>query len=105
MKRVSDDDIVRLVCEDTEVEGEFCDGSEHEVYAKFMGGVEDTEVEGEFSDECEHEVYAKFMGGVDRADQYCGCYGFTRKSYRWRKKLFFWLMEVAVMSSYTSVTH
>jgi len=25
--------------------------------------------------------YTKFMGGVDRADQYCGCYGFTRRSY------------------------
>jgi hypothetical protein len=40
------------------------------------------------------------MGGVDRADQYCGCYGFTRRSYRWWKKLFFWLMEVADVNSY-----
>ena len=43
--------------------------------------------------------YTKFMGGVDRADQYCGCYGFTR-SCKWWKKLFFWLMEVAVVKSY-----
>jgi len=44
--------------------------------------------------------YAKFMVGMDRADQYCGCYGFTRKSYKWWKELFFWLMEVAVVNSY-----
>jgi hypothetical protein len=40
------------------------------------------------------------MEGVDRADQYCGCYGFTRRSYKWWKKLFFWLMEAAVVNSY-----
>jgi hypothetical protein len=44
--------------------------------------------------------YTKCVGGMDRADQYCGCYGFTGRSYKWRKKLFFWLMEVAVMNSY-----
>jgi len=44
--------------------------------------------------------YTKFMGVVDRADRYCGCYGFTRRSYKWSKKLFFWLMEVAVVRSY-----
>jgi hypothetical protein len=27
--------------------------------------------------------YTKFMGGVDRADLYCGCYRFTRRSYKW----------------------
>jgi hypothetical protein len=40
------------------------------------------------------------MGGVDRADQYCGCYRFTRRSYKWWKKLFFWLTEVAIVNSY-----
>jgi len=34
------------------------------------------------------------MKGVGRADQYCGCYGFTR-SYKWKK--FFWLVEAAVV--------
>jgi hypothetical protein len=38
------------------------------------------------------------MGELDRADQYCECYGFTRKSYKWRKQLFFWLKEVAVVN-------
>jgi hypothetical protein len=33
--------------------------------------------------------YTEFVRGVDRADQYCGCYGFTRRSYKWWKKLFF----------------
>jgi len=44
--------------------------------------------------------YTKFMRGMDRADQYRGCYGFTRRSYKWWEKLFFWLMEVAVVNSY-----
>jgi hypothetical protein len=43
--------------------------------------------------------YTKCMGGVDRADQYCGCYGFTRRSSKWWKKLFFWPLEDAVMNS------
>jgi hypothetical protein len=30
MKRVSDDDIARLISEDSEAEGEFSDESEHE---------------------------------------------------------------------------
>jgi hypothetical protein len=40
------------------------------------------------------------MGGVDRADQYCVRYRFTRRSYKWWKKLFFWLMKVAFVNSY-----
>jgi hypothetical protein len=31
----------------------------------------------------------KCVGGVDGADQYCGCYGFTMRSCKWLKKLFF----------------
>jgi hypothetical protein len=29
--------------------------------------------------------YTKCMGGVDGAGQYCGCYRFTSRSYRWWK--------------------
>lgn len=44
--------------------------------------------------------YTKFMGGIDRADQYCGPYGFTRKTYKWWRKLFFWLVEVCIVNSF-----
>jgi hypothetical protein len=38
--------------------------------------------------------FTKCMEGGDRADQYFGCYRFTRRSHIWWEKLFFWLMEV-----------
>jgi hypothetical protein len=40
------------------------------------------------------------VGGVDGGDQYCGCYGFTRRSYKWWKKFFSWLLDAAVLNSY-----
>lgn len=36
--------------------------------------------------------YTNFMGGVGRADQYCGQYGFTRKTYKWLQKFCFFLV-------------
>lgn len=44
--------------------------------------------------------YTKNMGGVDRADHYCGSYAFTRKTVKWWRKLFFWLLEVSIVNSY-----
>lgn len=44
--------------------------------------------------------YTKYMGGVDRADHYCGSYNFTRKTLKWWRKLFFWILEVAIVNSY-----
>ena len=44
--------------------------------------------------------YTKFMGGVDRADHYCGSYAFLRKTSKWWRKMFFWLLEVAIVNSY-----
>lgn len=35
--------------------------------------------------------YTKNMGGADRADHYIASYGFTRKSIKWWRKLFFFL--------------
>lgn len=44
--------------------------------------------------------YTKHMGAVDRFDHYCSSYSFLRKSIKWWKKTFFWLLEVAVVNSF-----
>jgi len=46
-----------------------------------------------------HE-YNFSMNGVDKADQYTVYYSFIRRSKKWWRKLFFWLLEVAVVNSY-----
>jgi len=43
--------------------------------------------------------YTAKMGGVDRADHYCASYHFARKSKKWWRKVFFWLLEIAVMNA------
>ena len=44
--------------------------------------------------------YNQAMGSVDEADQLGVYYCFQRKSFKWWKKVFFWLLEVAVVNSY-----
>ena len=44
--------------------------------------------------------YTKHMGAVDRFDHYCRSYAFTRKSLKWWRKTFFWLLDVAVVNSF-----
>ena len=44
--------------------------------------------------------YNNCMNGVDRADQYTVYYSFVRRSVKWWRKVFFWMMEVAVVNSY-----
>ena len=44
--------------------------------------------------------YNQSMNGVDRADQNSVYYSFIRKSRKWWRKLFFWLIEVTVVNSY-----
>lgn len=44
--------------------------------------------------------YNRFMGGVDNLDHYVASYKFTRKSLKWWRKLFFWLLEVSVVNSF-----
>lgn len=45
--------------------------------------------------------YNMHMNGCDRADQAVGYYGLhTRKSCKWWKKLFHWLMEITVVNAY-----
>ena len=44
--------------------------------------------------------YTEHMGAVDRSDHYCTSYSFTRKTLKWWRKLFFWLVEVSIVNSY-----
>lgn len=37
--------------------------------------------------------YNRFMGGVDLADHYISSYSFVRKSVKWWRKLFFWMLD------------
>ena len=46
------------------------------------------------------EDYNHAMGGVDKADQMGIYYCFQRKSIKWWKKVFFWLLEISVVNSY-----
>jgi hypothetical protein len=40
------------------------------------------------------------MGGEDRADHYCSSYGFLKKSLKWWRKLYFWILEVSLVNSF-----
>ena len=44
--------------------------------------------------------YTENMGAVDKADHYCVSYSFLRKTLRWWRKLFFWMLEVSLINSF-----
>lgn len=44
--------------------------------------------------------YNERMGGVDAADHYISSYMFVRKSKKWWRKMFFWLLEGSVVNSF-----
>lgn len=44
--------------------------------------------------------YIKYMGGVDRSDHFISSYQFMRRTKKWYRKIFFWLLEVAIIDSY-----
>lgn len=44
--------------------------------------------------------YNKYMLGVDKLDQLTSYYSFLHKSVKWWRKVFFWILEVAVVNSY-----
>ena len=44
--------------------------------------------------------YTKNMGGVETSDHYCASYLFLRKSVKWWRKMFFWMLETAIVNSY-----
>lgn len=48
--------------------------------------------------------YSKYMGGVDLADQLYSYYSFARKSQKWTRKMFFYLLELMKLYSYVICT-
>jgi hypothetical protein len=50
------------------------------------------------------DQYNKYMLGVDRLDQRMSYYQFVRKSVRWWRKVFFWMVEVVVVNAYIVYT-
>lgn len=44
--------------------------------------------------------YNKYMGGVDKFDQYMASYNISWKSRRWWMKIWFYLIEAAIVNSY-----
>lgn len=46
------------------------------------------------------EEYNHFMGGVDKMDQYLAYYGFSRRTFKWWRKAFFNLFDMAIINAY-----
>lgn len=44
--------------------------------------------------------YTANMGAVDRSDHYISSYQFLRRTFKWYRKVFFWLLEVSILNSY-----
>lgn len=44
--------------------------------------------------------YNELMGVVDLADHYIESYGFTRKTLKWWRTVFFWLLEVSTVNAF-----
>ena len=44
--------------------------------------------------------YNQFMLGVDKIDQMMSYYSFVRKSIKWWRKVFFWLLDMSVVNSF-----
>ena len=49
-------------------------------------------------------MYNKYMLGVDWLDQRMAYYQFTRKSVRWWRKFFFWMVDVAIVNAHILYT-
>ena len=46
------------------------------------------------------DTYNKSMNGVDCNDQHCTYYSFVRKTLKWWRKVFFYLLECSTVNSY-----
>ena len=44
--------------------------------------------------------YTRRMGGVDRADQRIGCYSVSRRSRRWWLRIFYYMLDMAVVNAH-----
>ena len=51
------------------------------------------------------DQYNKFMDGVDKQDQFLSYYGFSRRTGKWWKKVFFHLLDTAVVNAYIMDTY
>ena len=49
--------------------------------------------------------YNQFMLGVDKIDQMMSYYSFVRKSIKWWRKVFFWLLDLSVVNSFIIYHH
>lgn len=50
------------------------------------------------------DQYNKYMLGVNQLDQRMSYYQFVRKTVRWWRKVFFWMVEVVIVNSYILYT-
>lgn len=73
----------------------FCDNKTEEVKRTVKAGVE--EIISTPPVICR---YNESMGGVDVSDHYIATYPFARRTVKWWRKIFFWLLEVVVMNSF-----
>ena len=44
--------------------------------------------------------YTRRIGGVDQADQHIGCYSVSRRSQRWRQRIFYYLVDLAIVNAH-----
>jgi hypothetical protein len=44
--------------------------------------------------------YTSKLGGMDRAEHYCSSSGFLKKTLKWWRKLYFWILEVSLVNSF-----
>ena len=50
------------------------------------------------------EMYNRYMGGVDKLDQLLAYYGFSQRTFKWWRKAFFTLFDIAIINSYILYT-
>jgi hypothetical protein len=49
--------------------------------------------------------YNQFMLGVDKVDQMMSYYCFVRKSIKWWRKVFFWVLDLSIVNSFIIFRH
>ena len=72
-----------------------------------LTNIHDPPSEGNFWDEHGNAIkpaivadYNRHMGYVDKADRMANSYTASRRTWKWTKKLFFHLLDIAVLNSY-----
>jgi hypothetical protein len=72
-----------------------------------LTNMHDPPVEGNFSDESGCAIkptvvedYNTYMGFVDKSDRMVNSYGISRRTWKWTKKLFFHLTDMAILNAF-----